>query len=705
MDYKIKRFAIDYKSKRFIIPASAVTAQTAGLSYIGSALHGIAPNVYNNASYYWNDTSALQDFILNDWLLNPGNVLSNIMSNELALYTQGAIGAWWLYKLAKISWNARKHRVEKSSKYGAYGTAEFLTAREIEADTEDFSMSLESPGTIIGMVKGKPVIHHEKSWKNRNVLIFGASGTQKSKSYIIPNILNTDSDSIIVTDAKGELYRDTSEAKRKQGYKVHVISFVLNESKHSDKYNPLDYVETDADAAELGNSLVINGNGVPSNGDTFWVNAEAGLIATLVLYTKYFLPKEQQNLGTVYNLTSTDHVTLYKLFKDIPEDHIVRRSYDGCIGNKEDKMKDQIIGGASTAIDLWKYDEVRELTCQSDFNLQDIGKEKTIVYIRIPVGKKYSRPLISTFYVQLFDQLYALGEESETGELPNPVRMLLDEFCNIGTIPMFEEKLSTTRGYKIYVSPVVQSLEQLRDRYGEKKAAEIMDNCDIHMLLGTNDKDAQKHFSEKIGNTTIRIQGESETKNDRGESLGESLNYAQRPLLTADEVNRLPDNKSIVFMRTKQPFLLEKAFYTKLKPIAAMLGEKRLIKDYKPPRIKPYDIFKPRAHVAKIEREEALKEEALQAAKKAKEKKELVPYLDEQEVLANVAAADPEEIEQTPVTPKKVVKSKKVRTSSKPKIAIPNLDQQEMTLDIADEPKKDDKTGAKSDEESFTLEV
>lgn len=533
---------------------------------------------------------AVSHSILNDWFLNPSNMISTSVNQPHFIPIQIGATTLFLGLMAKDIWNARKSQVEKASDYGAFGTSDFLRLKDIESDIKDFSLDLKTPGTILGMLNGKPVIHHEKSFKNRNVLVFGASGTQKSKSYIIPNLLNTNSDSIIVTDPKAELYETTSEAKRKQGYKVHLINFDIRDSLSSDKYNPLDYVESDVDAAELGNTLVINANGLPSNGDSFWINSEAGVIATLALYAKYFLSKQQQHMGSVYNLLVTTPKQLHHLFKDIPDSHIVKRSYNGCIGNKEEKMRTQIMGGAATAIDLWKYDEARRLTYQSDFHLQDLGKEKMVLYVKIPVGKRYARPLIATFFNQLFEQLYALAEKNH-GVLPNPVRMLLDEFSNIGTIPMFEERLSTTRSLGIYVSPVLQSIEQLRNRYGREKAAEIMDNCDTHLFLGTNDKDAQKHFSEKLGITTIRIQGESETKNDRGESLGESRNYVQRPLMTADEINRLPDNKSIVFMRTKQPMLLDKAFYTKLEPLASMMNKRVNLHDYRALEEGVYDVY------------------------------------------------------------------------------------------------------------------
>jgi type IV secretion system protein VirD4 len=533
--------------------------------------------------------TAVSDYFLNEWMMNPSNALhSAIQTPEIQL---GALSLF-LGLTVKDIWNNRKHKVEKASDYGAFGTSEFIKLKDIESDIKDFALDLNTAGTIIGMINGKPVIHRETSYKNRNVLVFGASGTQKSKSYIIPNILNTDSDSIIVTDPKGELYETTSEIKRKQGYSVHLMNFDITENETSDKYNSLDYIISDIDAAELGNTLVINANGLPANGDSFWINSEAGVIATLALYAKHFLPKEQQHLGSVYNILVSTPKALHHLFKDIPDNHIVKRSYNGCIGNKEEKMRAQIMGGASSAIDLWKYDETRNLTYTSDFNLMDLGKKKMIIYVKMPVGKKYSRPLIATFFNQLFEQLYKLAE-SNHGTLPNPVRMLLDEFANIGQIPMFEERLSTTRSLGIYVTPVLQSIEQLRNRYGREKASEIMDNCDTHLFLGTNDKDAQKHFSEKLGMTTIRIQGESESKNERGQSSGESKNYVQRPLMTADEINRLPDDKSLVFMRTKQPMMLDKAYFTKLEPLAELMESKVKLHDYRSATSIPYDIYEP----------------------------------------------------------------------------------------------------------------
>ncbi|MFB9324299.1 type IV secretory system conjugative DNA transfer family protein, partial [Cryptosporangium minutisporangium] len=183
--------------------------------------------------------------------------------------------------------------------------------------------------------------------------------------------------------------------------------------------------------------------------------------------------------------------------------------------------------------------------------------------------------------------------DRNNGKLPNPVRLLLDEFNNIGTIPLFEERLSTTRSYKIYVSMVIQSLEQLRDRYGKGKAAEIMDNCDTTMFLGTNDEEAKEYFSKKLGTTTIRIQSESEQKNDKGESLGESRNYVQRPLLTTEELGRLPDHQSLVFMRGKKPMKLNKAFYTQLDQLNSMVDKPTNLYDYEAPLRNDYEVFVP----------------------------------------------------------------------------------------------------------------
>lgn len=596
------------KSK--IIPSLTTSLPLVGLyEYVAATAFEYLPKIQDNFS------SAKT--IVDNWLLDPGNVITSSFSNEYFLYSQPLFAAALLYFMKKDVIDAN-HEFEDASNYGAFGTSHFMKVNELKSAKvkQHLATNFKQPGTLLGMYDGKPLIHHDKSFKNRNVAVFGISGTQKSTAYFIPNILNTQDESIVVTDPKAELYRLTSEAKRKQGYKVHLISFILGETENSDSYNPLDYIKNDTEVADLAWTLTVNAIGKPSGDGQYWAQAQANLLAALILYTKYFLPKEQQHLGSVYELLTMKPADLEKLVNKLPNEHIVARSFNGAIKGIEERQKSQFFSGAKVALNPWVYDEIRKLTYKTDFDFKDIGKEKTIVYVRVPIAKSYARPLIATFFTQMFEELYAVGG-ANNGSLPVPVRLLLDEFNNIGTIPHFEERLSTTRSYKIYVSMGIQSLEQLRDRYGRGKAAEIMDNCDTTIFLGSNDEDAKEYFSKKIGVTTVKIQNESHNKSDRGSSAGESFSYATRPLLYPYELGQLPDDTTIVFMRGVPPLRLKKAYYKSIKSLYMQVaGEEASLNNYVSSDRSDYTVHDPHSIVKAMKKDEDAAEEKRQELQK-----------------------------------------------------------------------------------------
>ena len=125
--------------------------------------------------------------------------------------------------------------------------------------------------------------------------------------------------------------------------------------------------------------------------------------------------------------------------------------------------------------------------------LKNWAKKKMIVYVIIPIADNEFRPLISTFFTQMFSELYRLAGMNQ-GTLPRPVWLALDEFANIGKITDFETRLSTTRSLKIEVSIIIQDTSQLESRYGKDIAKEIISNCDTRILLKANEPDTAKYF-------------------------------------------------------------------------------------------------------------------------------------------------------------------------------------------------------------------
>jgi type IV secretion system protein VirD4 len=574
------------RTMKFSVPAAAITLQTAGIDYLGAALYGIVPGCLEKKDLFLNSNEDFKNYLLNEWVLNPSHVIHNAMGSDLFLKAQIPLLAWYGYRLLKTAWKNRSHKLEDASKYGAYGTARESTKAEI-LDKKLFTTNINEDGTLLARYGNKPLIQTEDNTLNKNVAVFGGSGSGKTAGYMIPNIINTKEKSIVVTDPKGELYEKTAATKRKQGYKVKLINF--SNMNHSDRYNPLDYIREEIDIRKIAFTLAAN-----NDKQDFWDKATISFVSALISYVKYCLPKEQQHMRSVFNLLKMDESELEELFTGLPDNHIAKDSYYQAIHHLEGKTRSNVIISTSVLLDLWKYEKVNRFTYTSDFDLQALGKEKIIVYVILPVADKQYNAISSMFFNQLFQELYALAD-SNYNELPVPVRLLLDEFANIGKIPSFTERLSTTRSYKIEVSIGIQDIGQLREMYGENETGSILGNCDFTLFMGTNSNASAEYFSKLLGTTTKRIKNETANKSDRGGSEGESFSYISRPLRTPDELRRMKEEhpEQCILIVSGKTMFLKKPFYFKFKPLKAVLEPKVNREDYPYPDRTEYFEFTP----------------------------------------------------------------------------------------------------------------
>ena len=190
----------------------------------------------------------------------------------------------------------------------------------------------------------------------------------------------------------------------------------------------------------------------------------------------------------------------------------------------------------------------------------------------MPVADNDFTPLITTFFSQMFSELYRLADYN-MGKLPNNVIMLLDEFANIGKLPNFEQRLSTCRALGIEVTIILQDMSQLERIYGKDISREIINNCDTRMLLKAAELQSAKYFSDLAGKTTIQVTNKSHSNSSKSSSKSESSNYVARSLITADEVTRLNKDEMLLFVVGKHPMKIKKAWYFKRKEF------KKLIKD------------------------------------------------------------------------------------------------------------------------------
>ncbi len=137
---------------------------------------------------------------------------------------------------------------------GTYGTANWMSESEIPK-----VLGLDNaPGIILGKYNTNLVKLPFNSFFNKNISVFGSSGSMKTIGFLLTNLLELSKykKSIIVTDPKGEIYRITSSYFRNIGYTVKVLN--LKNMRHSDRWNPLQENENITDVQTSSDVIISN---------------------------------------------------------------------------------------------------------------------------------------------------------------------------------------------------------------------------------------------------------------------------------------------------------------------------------------------------------------------------------------------------------------------------------------------------------------
>ena len=222
---------------------------------------------------------------------------------------------------------------------------------------------------------------------------------------------------------------------------------------------------------------------------------------------------------------------------------------------------------------LGKFDskEIAELTSTDTIKFEDIGNRKTAVYVISSDTHAAYDFLLTIFFSQMIQQLYNYADDNG-GALKVPTYFILDEFANIGKIPDFDKKISTSRSRKISFSVILQNLDQLEAIY-EKSYETIIGNCDTHVFLGSNSYKTVEYFSKALGEKTIERDSISVSKDKQYHRTGQSYSdqVMARALMTPDELRRLDNDLCIIFEKGIKPVKANKFYYFKHKTMASAL--------------------------------------------------------------------------------------------------------------------------------------
>ena len=228
----------------------------------------------------------------------------------------------------------------------------------------DFKSIDKTTGTILGEKNGLVISLPEESPLNKNVAIFGATGTGKSRGFSMNHIIQCAlrGESIIAADPKGELFHKTASYLRTKGFKVHVFDLV--DPEYSDSWACLLEIissskETERMVNTFCNAIIMNTGG-KANGD-FWNNAELNLLKALSLYVVLDenRSEEQRNIGTVYQmLVDNDETSLDALFDRLPRSHPAIQPYE--IFKKTGRIAGNIMVGLGNRLSVLQNDKIKK---------------------------------------------------------------------------------------------------------------------------------------------------------------------------------------------------------------------------------------------------------------------------------------------------------------------------------------------------------
>ena len=398
------------------------------------------------------------------------------------------------------------------------------------------------------------------------------SGSGKSASYSIPNAFQM-LGSYVFTDPKGELYDKTAGYLKKNGYQIKVLNLV--NPTNSDGYNPLLHIRSEIDVDVIANTIV-KGQKTESGNDPYWDDMAEMLLKALIYYLMATRPEEEQNLASCSELVRAVNANggsnlLTELMNQLPYDHPARMNYKS-IEIAPEKTYGSILSSLQSKLGKFDSKEIAEVTSTDTIDFDEIGSKKTAVYVISSDTHKAYDFLLTIFFSQMIQQLYDFADKNG-GRLRMPTYFILDEFANIGQIPDFDKKISTSRSRGISFSVILQNLDQLEAVY-EKSYETIMGNCDTHVFLGSNSYKTVEYFSKALGEKTITRESLSVNRDKQFHRQGysDSDQVMARALMTPDELRRMDNDLCIIYEKGIKPVKDEKYYYFET-PMAKKLAE------------------------------------------------------------------------------------------------------------------------------------
>ena len=473
-----------------------------------------------------------------------------------------------------------------------YGSARWGTAEDIKPYmSEDPWMNIPLTATEALTMESRP--KQPKYARNKNIVVIGGSGSGKTRFFVKPSVMQMNC-SMVISDPKGTLIEECGKMlakgppkkdkngnimKDKSGKVVHepYVIKVLNTINFSKSlhYNPFAYIRSEKDILKLVTTIIVNtkGEGEKASED-FWVKAEKLLYTALIAFIWYEGDEEEKNLNTLLDLLNESETReedetyqnpVDMMFQELEErdpQHFAVRQYKK-YKMAAGKTAKSILISCGARLAPFDIAELREIMSYDEMELDKIGDRKTALFLIMSDTDTTFNFVIAMLQSQLFNLLCDKADDEYGGRLPIHVRVIADEFANIGQIPQFDKLIATIRSREISASIILQSQSQLKAMYKDS-ADTILGNCDTTLFLGGKEKTTLKEMSELLGKETIDLYNTSETRSNQ-KSFGLNYQKTGKQLMTEDEIAVMDGGKCILQIRGARPFFSDKYDITKHK--------------------------------------------------------------------------------------------------------------------------------------------
>jgi len=481
-----------------------------------------------------------------------------------------------------------------------YGSARWGTAEDIKPYmSEDPWMNIPLTATEALTMESRP--KQPKYARNKNIVVIGGSGSGKTRFFVKPSVMQMNC-SMVITDPKGTLIEECGKMlakgppkkdkngnimKDKSGKVVHepYVIKVLNTINFSKSlhYNPFAYIRSEKDILKLVTTIIVNtkGEGEKASED-FWVKAEKLLYTALIAFIWYEGDEEEKNLNTLLDLLNESETReedetyqnpVDMMFQELEErdpQHFAVRQYKK-YKMAAGKTAKSILISCGARLAPFDIAELREIMSYDEMELDKIGDRKTALFLIMSDTDTTFNFVIAMLQSQLFNLLCDKADDEYGGRLPVHVRVIADEFANIGQIPQFDKLIATIRSREISASIILQSQSQLKAMYKDS-ADTILGNCDTTLFLGGKEKTTLKEMSELLGKETIDLYNTSETRSNQ-KSFGLNYQKTGKQLMTEDEIAVMDGGKCILQIRGARPFFSDKYDITKHKNYRLLADE------------------------------------------------------------------------------------------------------------------------------------